>query len=213
MPQRLSQRMCMRIPVGAPAHRRSPPPSPPPQPRACIHSLASPCHTLHLPPTLCPLPRRAHARLATPRHATPRKTHSAKANGVEFESTKARNKPIVFLFGSRPFTGGMCPGTEEVRRTHDVMVAPRGGAGRGERGRWVGGGGAATEGVRPAAVLSCRPGMLYCAIMCNRPSPSPPPKQPSQRHTCTCAARTEAPCRAMRLAVLPRGRAYRSLPR
>ncbi|GLI65063.1 hypothetical protein VaNZ11_008486 [Volvox africanus] len=36
------------------------------------------------------------------------------ADGVEFESTRTRGKPIVFLYGSRPFTGGMCPGLEEA---------------------------------------------------------------------------------------------------
>lgn len=34
----------------------------------------------------------------------------AKANGEVFESTKARGKPIVYLYGSRPFTGGICAG-------------------------------------------------------------------------------------------------------
>ncbi len=40
--------------------------------------------------------------------------HSAKANGQVFENTKARGKPIVFIFGSRPLSGGMCPGAEEA---------------------------------------------------------------------------------------------------
>lgn len=29
-----------------------------------------------------------------------------------FEDTKSRGKPIVFLYGSRPFTGGLCSGAE-----------------------------------------------------------------------------------------------------
>lgn len=37
-----------------------------------------------------------------------------RANGEVFESTKARGKPIVYLFGSRPFTGGICAGVEEA---------------------------------------------------------------------------------------------------
>ncbi len=35
------------------------------------------------------------------------------ANGKLFEDTAARGKPIVIVFGGRPFTGGMCPGLEE----------------------------------------------------------------------------------------------------
>lgn len=38
----------------------------------------------------------------------------ASANGEVFEDTSARNKPIVFPFRSRPFTGGMNAGLEEV---------------------------------------------------------------------------------------------------
>lgn len=33
-----------------------------------------------------------------------------RADGEVFESTKARGKPIVYLYGSRPFTGGICAG-------------------------------------------------------------------------------------------------------
>lgn len=33
-----------------------------------------------------------------------------RADGVEFENTKKRGKPIVFLYDGRPFTGGMCEG-------------------------------------------------------------------------------------------------------
>lgn len=33
-----------------------------------------------------------------------------RANGEVFDSTKARGKPIVYLYGSRPFTGGICAG-------------------------------------------------------------------------------------------------------
>lgn len=38
----------------------------------------------------------------------------ATANGEEFENTKIRGKPIVFRYGSRPFTGGLCKGVEEA---------------------------------------------------------------------------------------------------
>ena len=31
-----------------------------------------------------------------------------------FEDTRARGKPIVFFYGSRPFTGGLCLGVEEA---------------------------------------------------------------------------------------------------
>lgn len=41
-------------------------------------------------------------------------TCRAKANGVLFEDTLARGKPIVFLYGSRPYSGGMCAGTEQA---------------------------------------------------------------------------------------------------
>ena len=34
-----------------------------------------------------------------------------------FEDTRSRGKPIVFFFGSRPFTGGMCEGLEQVLAT------------------------------------------------------------------------------------------------
>ena len=37
----------------------------------------------------------------------------ATADGVQFEDTRKR-KPIVFLFGGRPYTGGMCAGSEEA---------------------------------------------------------------------------------------------------
>ncbi|WIA30933.1 hypothetical protein OEZ86_000983 [Tetradesmus obliquus] len=37
-----------------------------------------------------------------------------RADGVEFENTKARGKPIVLLFGGRPFVAGMSPGLEEA---------------------------------------------------------------------------------------------------
>lgn len=36
----------------------------------------------------------------------------AYADGVLFEDTKSRGKPIVFLYGSRPFTGGINKGVE-----------------------------------------------------------------------------------------------------
>ena len=31
-----------------------------------------------------------------------------------FEDTRQRGKPIVYLYGSRPFTGGMCAGVEQA---------------------------------------------------------------------------------------------------
>ncbi|GAX80768.1 hypothetical protein CEUSTIGMA_g8203.t1 [Chlamydomonas eustigma] len=40
-----------------------------------------------------------------------------KANGIVFEDTKLRGKPIVYFFGGRPFTAGMCEGTEQVLAT------------------------------------------------------------------------------------------------
>jgi FKBP-type peptidyl-prolyl cis-trans isomerase len=39
------------------------------------------------------------------------------ANGVLFEDTRERGKPIVFPFQSRPFTGGMCVGVEQALAT------------------------------------------------------------------------------------------------
>ncbi|KAL3141017.1 hypothetical protein ABBQ32_005532 [Trebouxia sp. C0010 RCD-2024] len=38
----------------------------------------------------------------------------AMANGGVFEDTHERGKPIVFLYGGRPFTGGLCKGVEEA---------------------------------------------------------------------------------------------------
>ena len=43
--------------------------------------------------------------------------YKASANGQVFEDTKARGKPIVFLYGARPFTGGVCPGVEIALRS------------------------------------------------------------------------------------------------
>lgn len=39
------------------------------------------------------------------------------ANGELFEDTTARRKPIVFLYGKRPFSGGMCLGVEKALAT------------------------------------------------------------------------------------------------
>jgi hypothetical protein len=39
------------------------------------------------------------------------------ADGQVYEDTVARGKPIVFLYGSRPYTGGMCPGLEQALST------------------------------------------------------------------------------------------------
>ena len=36
------------------------------------------------------------------------------ANGQVFEDTRERGKPIVFIYGGRPFTGGLCKGVEEA---------------------------------------------------------------------------------------------------
>jgi len=61
-----------------------------------------------------------------------------RANGVVFEDTKARGKPIVYFFGSRPFTGGLCAGAEQAISTmkaggkRRVIVPPE--LGFGERG-------------------------------------------------------------------------------
>lgn len=38
----------------------------------------------------------------------------ATANDIVFEDTRERGKPIVFLYGGRPFTGGLCKGVEEA---------------------------------------------------------------------------------------------------
>ena len=60
--------------------------------------------------------RRHHFR---PRPGTPtnqpkphptKKTNSARADGAVFDDTKARKKPIVFVYGARPLTGGLCKG-------------------------------------------------------------------------------------------------------
>ncbi len=48
----------------------------------------------------------------------------ATANGAPFEDTKARGKPIVFRYGSRPFTGGLCKGVEEALSTMRTGDAP-----------------------------------------------------------------------------------------
>ncbi|KAK9909539.1 hypothetical protein WJX75_003819 [Coccomyxa subellipsoidea] len=40
--------------------------------------------------------------------------YRATADGKVFEDTKERGKPIVFRYGSRPFTGGLCQGVEEA---------------------------------------------------------------------------------------------------
>ncbi len=41
----------------------------------------------------------------------------ATADGKVFEDTKERGKPIVFRYGARPFTGGLCQGVEEALST------------------------------------------------------------------------------------------------
>lgn len=48
--------------------------------------------------------------------AWPAPTGRAFANdsATPFEDTKARGKPIVFLYGARPFTAGLCLGVEQA---------------------------------------------------------------------------------------------------
>lgn len=43
--------------------------------------------------------------------------YKAYADGRLFEDTTARGKPIVFLYGKRPFSGGMCLGVEQALAT------------------------------------------------------------------------------------------------
>ncbi|KAI8466037.1 MAG: FKBP-type peptidyl-prolyl cis-trans isomerase [Monoraphidium minutum] len=40
-----------------------------------------------------------------------------KADGAVFEDTQKRGKPIVYIYGGRPFTGGLCAGVEEALST------------------------------------------------------------------------------------------------
>jgi hypothetical protein len=37
-------------------------------------------------------------------------SYVGRADGAVFEDTRARGKPIVYLYGGRPFTGGLCAG-------------------------------------------------------------------------------------------------------
>ena len=41
-------------------------------------------------------------------------------DGKVVEDTHARDKPVVYLFGGRPFTGGLCQGAEEALSTMRV---------------------------------------------------------------------------------------------
>lgn len=50
-------------------------------------------------------------------HDAARHACSGSVDGVVFEDTKKRGKPIVFPFRSRPFTGGLNAGLEEVIST------------------------------------------------------------------------------------------------
>lgn len=50
------------------------------------------------------------------------------ANGQLFEDTTARGKPIVFLYGKRPFSGGMCLGVEKALATMRVGEGGEGGS-------------------------------------------------------------------------------------
>lgn len=82
---------------------------------ACVSGWAGRIYVL-LPMSasaLCPLP---FALCPCPSLALCPALFSGRVNGEVFESTKARGKPIVYLFGSRPFTGGICAG-EEVTTT------------------------------------------------------------------------------------------------
>lgn len=53
------------------------------------------------------------------------------ADGQVFKDTRERGKPVVFVYGGRPFTGGLCQGVEEAmasmkaggRRTITVPAA------------------------------------------------------------------------------------------
>jgi FKBP-type peptidyl-prolyl cis-trans isomerase len=40
-----------------------------------------------------------------------------RADGAVFEDTRTRGKPIVYVYGTRPFTGGLCAGVEEALAT------------------------------------------------------------------------------------------------
>jgi hypothetical protein len=44
---------------------------------------------------------------------------------VVYEDTWERGKPIVFLFGSRPFAGGMCGGMETALSSMHAGRGPR----------------------------------------------------------------------------------------
>ena len=44
-------------------------------------------------------------------------SYVGRADGQVFEDTKARGKPIVLIYGARPFTGGLCAGVEEALAT------------------------------------------------------------------------------------------------
>eukprot|EP00891_Asterochloris_glomerata_P000357 jgi/Astpho2/357/e_gw1.00010.102.1_t len=61
--------------------------------------------------------------------------YKAYANGELFQDTKKRGKPIVFILGARPLTGGLCPGVEEALKSmraggkRTVVVPPSEGFG------------------------------------------------------------------------------------
>ncbi|KIY96727.1 hypothetical protein MNEG_11234 [Monoraphidium neglectum] len=65
-------------------------------------------------------------------------SYVGRADGAVFEDTRARGKPIVYLYGGRPFTGGLCAGVEEALATmraggkRRVVVPPA--LGFGDRG-------------------------------------------------------------------------------
>ena len=44
-------------------------------------------------------------------------------DGRIVEDTRARDKPVVYLHGGRPFTGGLCQGTEEALSNMRVGAA------------------------------------------------------------------------------------------
>lgn len=88
---------------------------------------------VHIPPyprpalsTVPPPPPAALTALPTPANAPPHTNaagyiivldYKAYADGVLWEDTTARRKPIVFLYGKRPLSGGMCPGVEQALAT------------------------------------------------------------------------------------------------
>lgn len=84
-----------------------------------VHSAARPCKSgqwwLYVP-TIGMLSSVCHHDQASNKHACCR----ASVDGRVVEDTRQRDKPVVYLFGGRPFTGGLCQGTEEALSTMRV---------------------------------------------------------------------------------------------